>query len=86
MCDIDVYIGRSTCRYLKESVYPHLSAEQRVFVVPGTYASKAPDAATDQVLTAKFDLYWELAVKDPMVIGIKPCVLLLRFHLSATLA
>ena len=29
----------------------------------------AAKAQTDRVLTAKFELYWELAVKDPLVIG-----------------
>jgi hypothetical protein len=29
----------------------------------------AAQAATDHILTAKFNLYWELAVKDPTVIG-----------------
>ena len=64
--------ARCVFKYLQSSVYPHLSEEQRVFVVPGLYGGHAaPDAATDRTLTAKFELYWELAVKDPRVVGIK---------------
>jgi hypothetical protein len=36
------------------------------------HGTPAAAAEADRVLKAKFDLYWELAVKDPVVIGIKP--------------
>ena len=32
----------------------------------------AAKAQTDRVLTAKFELYWELATRDSRIIGIKP--------------
>ena len=59
--------------FMRASVYPRLKPHQRVFVVPGTYGLTASDGGeTDRMLKAKLELYWELAVKDPLVIGIKP--------------
>jgi hypothetical protein len=72
-------------QYLRSNVYPHISTKQKVFVVPGLYGSGlnpiypkpgVVDEATDHTLTAKFDLYWQLAVKDPHVVSTQwstPC-------------
>eukprot|EP01043_Picozoa_sp_COSAG02_P032731 COSAG02_NODE_2201_length_9535_cov_20.999364_5_plen_396_part_00 len=57
--------------YLEKSVYPKLNPRQNVWIVPGLYGAKADDA-TDDLLVRKLDLYWERAVKDRRVIGIKP--------------
>ena len=86
--------------FMRENVYPRLKPHQRVFVVPGTYGLTASDGGeTDRMLKAKLELYWELAVKDPLVIGMKPwhfanehavpanatdAVWINQFHLGAT--
>jgi hypothetical protein len=54
-----------------------LNVQQRVFVVPGLFGASADatgeaHAAEDHMLTAKFELYWKIAVEDPRVAGIKP--------------
>ena len=55
---------------LEQWVYPRLSAQQKVWIVPGLYGSVADDA-TDELLVRKLDLYWARAINDSRVVGIK---------------
>ena len=62
-------------KFLKSRVFPHLHhPTQKVFVVPGLYGDDdmLARADTDTMLTSKFNRFWELAVKEPLVVGIKP--------------
>ena len=62
-------------KYYQAAIFPLMNDKQRAFFVPGLFGpvgGGAADAATDEILTQKFELYWQNALADPHIIGLNP--------------